>query len=334
MSSTYKVKKPAAVGSTTVASKASGQYIPPYTPPLTPNPEGGPLRNAGGNAPLPIKQTAAPAAPAVSTGLPAGIVDTSAQPAAVAPPQTLSGADTRLGATSDYTTLLPNLNQQLEQLAEDYGGVKNYTQLGYDPATGADSQTSVGAVDNPNSQLDVLRRNLVNDQASQAGNDNAVNSYFSGAHLKSAGDLYDTEGRGELSAQESYEAALGQLMTQIQQAQNAREGGYRSANEADVSAAQGTTPVAEAPTTVAGTYAAGNADPAVAAYLKAVYNSQHPAPVAATGRLEAGPTNSTGSRGTAPAGNYLPVAPRLESGAANSTGSRGTAPTAKIKKKK
>lgn len=201
-----------------------------------------------------VPPPSAPAAPATTPatpGLPPDVVDTS-QP----PPPTADSQTARINADAAYTGGLTQPNYDLWQTAFDYGGAPSVTQYGYTPGgrdstqrllEGTDTTSQLNVGQNDNSQLATLRRQLGLDSIAQDEAANKANSFFSGANLEGHGRLNATEGRGETSALETYNAAIQRLNSAILAAQGTRHGAYRDANTADFDAAARATPVAEAP---------------------------------------------------------------------------------------
>lgn len=167
----------------------------------------------------------------------------------VAPPETLQGADLRIGARESYGLNLADINRRLLQAALDYGGVDSIQQGGWvqqPDGTWVDTSTTANVTANPNSRLAQLQRSL--DQNTTSINEDLNNrgSFFSGAHLDQQQKLVDEVNRQRTQAKADYDAAVADLLSQLAQARSSREGLFRQANEQDIAAQLAKDPEAQA----------------------------------------------------------------------------------------
>lgn len=223
-------------------------------------------------APTPPKTTQAPAAAPSSTSPPwagatpptptdpgpkAGVAPATPGP----PPESAAGAVGRTAAREQYGINMADINNRILRAAMDYGGVKSVRQAGYDPS-GNDTFSDLDVVDNPNSKLAQVARTLTDQTRATSEDLNNRGSYFSGAHLEQQTRLDDAASRDRLSAQQAFDAAIGDLMVELQKAQAARRLAFSQADLADIAAASDTTPQAEAGGGDSGPPAGAGANPA------------------------------------------------------------------------
>lgn len=177
------------------------------------------------------------------------------RPMVTPPPMpSLQSTQDRIAARNDFSGAMGNINQQLRNLAANYGGVDKILQFGFNPdawdrnnPNGMFSSSELGVQANqPGSTLETLLRQL--NSTKQGVNEAATagNTFFSGKRINDLG-IADTEYAGQVAqARRDYEAAVAQLMDAMTGAQGTLSSNLNNADIADIGAANATNPEAQA----------------------------------------------------------------------------------------
>jgi hypothetical protein len=203
----------------------------------------GGISAVGSRAPTPRSATAASAVPpGVTAPQPVAPLTPPPLPAPKAPPMNPGAANDRISATEQYGSTLADTNEQLRELALQYGGVGSVQQFGqqFDPTTNQVTDTTSQAAvtqNDPLSALATLERQYLTNQRGIGENANAQNTFFSGLQLRDQQQNTDDRARGITAAQRDYESKVAQLTRLLLQAQGARRESFRNADLADLLAA-------------------------------------------------------------------------------------------------
>lgn len=155
------------------------------------------------------------------------------------PPATPQSASDRITLGQNWDTSRTSINRQLAEALRAYGG-EGMQQRQVD-ASGAlvDAGPSV---QDPNSAMATLMRNLGIQSEAQNVNANAQNNFFSGFNQKAQQDLTDQNNRDKEAAFTAYQQALGTLTDQLSGARTDWQTGLRNADIADAEAANANQP--------------------------------------------------------------------------------------------
>jgi hypothetical protein len=145
-----------------------------------------------------------------------------------------------------------DINYQLREAAQQYGGSPQVLQFGYGgqdpnhPGVFLDSSSQLGVNTNdPNSALAIIQRNQEAQQRAQNENSNQHNTFFSGLNLKGQQMIVDEQDRQRAQAYQDYMDAVHRLTTALEGLRGSRNESYRNANAADLTTAAALPPEAQ-----------------------------------------------------------------------------------------
>lgn len=177
------------------------------------------------------------------------------RPLVVPPPMpSLRTTQDRIAARSDFTGRMGDINQQLRNLAANYGGVDKVLQFGFNPdawnrddPSGMFSSSDLGVqASQPGSVLETLLRQL--NANKQNINDTALgqNTFFSSKRIGDLG-LADSDYAGQVAqAKRDYDNAIANLLREMTGAQGTLTTNLSNADITDIDAANAAAPEAQA----------------------------------------------------------------------------------------